>query len=98
MSSCDVTGDIIVLIIVSLYIIGHVIFITEFKLKLSCAKHEFWKIARTGFNFRHLLSFKPKPKSKTESFRQMACESEMTMILSMLYDKHWPRFAFSKEL
>ena len=48
-SSCDVTDHVIMVKMVSFYIFCHAIYISEVKLKLSCAKHGFWKFLKNRY-------------------------------------------------
>ena len=80
-SHSKVTNKIIMVKMILFYTICHLVFISEVKLKLSCAKHRFWK-----FWFRSLTSF--KMKLKCEWVRKMSHEPQIrTILVSMQYDK-----------
>ena len=72
-SRCDVTDNVIVVKMVSFYTICHLLFISEVKLKLPCARHGLWKFPRTALIFdglwnknrnRHLSALERCPVSQ----------------------------------
>ena len=89
--SHTVTDDVILVKMVSFYTICYLVFISEVKLKVSCAKHGFWKSPKTVSILNLWRSFKPKQKTILECIRKMSRKPDiMAMFVSTLYDKNWP--------